>query len=124
MDRMGCAWPATYILTAVFETPATLNTGSEAKDPTSSAFKDELRATLSDYKKKLREELSAPSNVAHVPPPWTNDSSKHWTMEEKMAWWGDQPQATSVTKEPSVATEFQEWLKNVYRKHIPECEFY
>ena len=42
-------------------------------------------------------------------------------MAEKMEWWGKQPQPTP--NKSSVALEFQTWLKDVYRKYIPECEF-
>ncbi|KAG6841254.1 hypothetical protein C0991_000394 [Blastosporella zonata] len=92
------------------------NPGSGAKDPNS---KEYLRATLSNYKRRLQEELSTPSDVAHVSPPWTNDS-KHWTMEEKMTWWKNQPEPQ--VNQSSVAAEFEKWLKDVYRKHIPESE--
>ncbi|KAG6831907.1 hypothetical protein H0H87_003559, partial [Tephrocybe sp. NHM501043] len=79
--------------------------------------KEELHAKLSDFKRRLREELTAPSNVTYVPPPWNNDRSKEWILAEKMAWWATQP--VPKAEAPSVDTEFRTWLKEVYRKHIP-----
>ncbi|KAG6825811.1 hypothetical protein H0H92_002370 [Tricholoma furcatifolium] len=106
------------------------NAKETPEDPTSQAFKDELRAKFADYKRKLRDELAVPPEVPHVSPPWTKDDKKvmhldsriatpvshpwpqQWTMAEKMEWWGKQPQPTP--NESSVAPEFQEWLKDVY----------
>ncbi|KAG6809491.1 hypothetical protein H0H92_016053 [Tricholoma furcatifolium] len=93
----------------------------EAKDTTSAAFKDELRAKFADYKRQLRAELATPPEVPHASPPWKkHHHHKEWTMAEKMEWWGRQPQPTPHRS--SVAPELQAWLKDVYRKYIPESE--
>ncbi|KAG6825932.1 hypothetical protein H0H92_001817 [Tricholoma furcatifolium] len=104
----------------------------EAKDPTSPAFKDQLRAKFADYKKKLQDELATPPEVPPVSPPWTKDDKKvmghhsplespeltshlrlqQWTMAEKQEWWAKQPLPTP--RKSSVGPEFRAWLKDVY----------
>ncbi|KAG6806295.1 hypothetical protein H0H92_011879 [Tricholoma furcatifolium] len=90
------------------ETPVPINPketpGSdlEPMDPTSPAFKDQLRAKLEDYKRKYNEELH------------------QWTFEEKVEWWEKQPPLPP--RENSILPEFINWIENVYRKSIPESE--
>ncbi|KAG6825813.1 hypothetical protein H0H92_002372, partial [Tricholoma furcatifolium] len=80
--------------------PTSPGSDLEPMDPTSPAFKDQLRSKFEDYKRKYAEELD------------------ELTFEEKMEWWEKRPQLPP--REGSILPEFSAWIRDVYRKYIPE----
>ncbi|KAG6825812.1 hypothetical protein H0H92_002371 [Tricholoma furcatifolium] len=105
----------------------------EPMEPTSPAFKDQLRAKFEDYKEKLKEELAAPPETPPIIPPWDKGDRKvkdydcllephepWWTMKEQLEWWDKQP--PPQLRKGSIVPEFKAWMRDVYRKYIPESE--